>query len=377
MSIVHRFLLRELFVNVGIALSVVLGAFFLIAIALSMGQTRFESIPLWIVIQWTTYQVVANLHLSIPLAVIVGSIFTYGRLVADGEYGALETSGTHPWRVLAPALLVGALGTVALAGLQDRVMPRARLVARKELAEDVLRDLESVLQRGNVLSGRYWKAHWTGRRVADDGSLVLEDLELLEFERDGRVRAHTSAKRAQPSLDPEDDTIRLDLTDLQRAETSGRFGSASRWQMELPFAAIASAKLPRRDNDHRDYEELALRWTRKDEAALLAEDASERDNLEESAREARAAFHQRVAFAASPLLFAFLGAGLGLVMGMRNRAFTFVLGFLIVVAGYYPLMMFGSWLGDEGILPPFLALQTGNFAVLVGGSWLYRRLVRA
>jgi hypothetical protein len=62
-------------------------------------------------------------------------------------------------------------------------------------------------------------------------------------------------------------------------------------------------------------------------------------------------------------------------MRVRHRALTFLIGFLLVVGAYYPLSMIGTGLGDRGVLPPALAPQLANAALLAGTFYCGRRLL--
>jgi lipopolysaccharide export LptBFGC system permease protein LptF len=377
MSIVQRHILRELLGNSLVTMAVVAATFFIVAVALAMGQSRFDSVPLLAVLTWTGWQVVGNVQLAIPLALLVAVLITYGRVAGDGEYDALRTAGVHPLRVALPALVLGAAGSLALAFLLDEVAPTARYVARRELAEDLLRNLDSLLQRSRSLSGPRWKAAWAGRRVDAEGRLVLDRLDLLEYDGDDRLRAHTSAAMARPLFDPDTDALQLELADLKRVERDGLFLSARSFTLDLPFAAFAEARLPRREDDHRSGVELAAKWRRREAEVAWATSRRDREALLADAREARAAFHGRAAAAGSAVLFALFGVVLGLGSRLRNRALTFLVGFLAVIGIYYPLSMLGQWLGGRGSLPPEAAAQLGNVVLASFSIAGLRRLFRS
>jgi lipopolysaccharide export LptBFGC system permease protein LptF len=53
------------------------------------------------------------------------------------------------------------------------------------------------------------------------------------------------------------------------------------------------------------------------------------------------------------------------------------LGFLVVILGYYPLMMVGTTLGNQGALPPAAALWIGNAVLLALITFDARRLLKS
>lgn len=375
MKRLHRHILLELLSNALLTLAVVVCVFFLIALALIMGTSRAEDVPFLVVVEHTAYNAVSTLYLTLPMTVLTACLFTYGRLRADGESTAARVAGIHPWQLCTPAVSLGAAACLLLAWLQDGIMPAASFQARLELRQDLVRNLEGILKRSPGIVEKRWKAKWGRRGEDEDGKLVLFDLELLELDKAGPLKAHTFARTAKPILDPAGSVLTLELADFQRWEAGGREVSMRSLSVNLPLEALSTGQSVNRRDGDRSYEELITRARRKAEYAGLAADGEERARHLADAREASTAFHFRVAFAFSTVLFALLGAGLGLRHGLGNRAVVFIVGFLVVVAVYYPLEMLGSFLAHRGILRPEAALWIGNAVVaLLAGRFVLQAI---
>ncbi len=375
MTRLHRYLLAELFKNSLVTLAVVLFVFFLIALAIVIGRPRAEGIPFHLVVEHTAYNCIATLFLTVPMTVLTATLFTYGRLRADGEFTAIRVAGIHPWRAIVPAVAFGSVATFGLAWLQDEAMPKAALQSRVELTQDLARNIEGILKRSSGVVERSWKARWTDRGQDDDGKLVLFDLELFELRKTGRVKAHTVARFAKPILDRFNEILTFELLDFERWD-DGRYGRAKSFVVSLPLEAITNEQATNRRDRERSYEELLTRATRKRESAAVAS-GGERKKLLEDARESETAWHFRIAFAFSSAFFALFGACLGLHQGLGNRIVVFIVGFLVVVAGYYPIGMVGSVLGERGVVPAWAGTWAGNLALAIVGLVLLRRVVRA
>jgi LPS export ABC transporter permease LptG len=79
----------------------------------------------------------AILVLTIPMAVLLGSLVAIGRLSADHEWEALQSAGRGPWTLLGPLVIHGLLATLVSFYIFSELTPRASYV-RRELQAQVL-----------------------------------------------------------------------------------------------------------------------------------------------------------------------------------------------------------------------------------------------
>ncbi|MBU6376781.1 MAG: LptF/LptG family permease, partial [Bdellovibrionales bacterium] len=77
----------------------------------------------------------------------------------------------------------------------------------------------------------------------------------------------------------------------------------------------------------------------------------------------------------APLAFVLLGIGAGVqpTRSVKSGSSLIAFGVLLI---YYGLLGAGTQLHDSGTLPPFLALQLGNLAILAWGVWVFRKAQR-
>jgi lipopolysaccharide export system permease protein len=75
-----------------------------------------------------------------------------------------------------------------------------------------------------------------------------------------------------------------------------------------------------------------------------------------------------MSMAVGSLLFVFLGAPVGILFARRDFLSAFMTCFLPIIGIYYPLMLFGTNLSKEGLVPPLVSLWMGNLllALLAG-----------
>lgn len=378
MKRLHRYLLSELLQNASLTVVAILAIFFMVALALVLGASRTEGVPFLLVLRHTGFTAVSTLYLTLPLTVLTACIFTYGRARSDGEFTATRVAGIHPWQTIVPAMVLGASCTLALCWLGGGAMPAAHFKGRVELERDLLANLEGLLKRKDKrIVDKSFSAMWKTLRQDKAGHIVLGDLQLIILDKADRTfTERIRARWAKPRLDTVANTLSLELTDLTREDSSGQVFQASQFNITLHLESLGAERKEKGDSDC-TYEELLTRSRRYADQAELAADEEQRDKLREKAREYAAEYHMRIAFAFSAVLFAFLGASLGLWRGTGNRALVFMVGFLLVVCLYYPLEMAGRWLAIDHSVPPVAALWVGN-GVLIGLSgWVFRKVLRA
>lgn len=390
MKLLHRYLLLELVQDAFLTLVTVLALYFMVAMALTLGTSRAENLPVTILLEYTFYQAVANLYLTLPLTVLTASIFTYGRATAEGEFTAIRAAGIHPYQALLPALLLGCVCTFSLAWLQDEVMPAAHFRTRTEITRDVLRNLESLLRRSDKrVQDERWTASWEELAQNERGEMILKDLTVIRLDKQRNPTTTLRASQARPALDDLNKQLTLSLHEVWITEGEQEWPTRMlRMNIALDLESLSSRSTKGKRLDDRSYEELlsGARFAANSAARLEARrpgDPKEAELAERHAkawvkrgRKSRSEYHMRIAFAFAPLIFGFFGAALGLRKALANRALVFLAGFLILVAVYYPLVMFGKWIGTEGYLPPVLALWIGNVAMVAMASWIYRGVVR-
>jgi len=377
MSILHRYLLLELARNAVTFLSVIVAIFFVMSLALMLGRSSTEALPIEIVAGATAFQVVSNLGLIGPLTVLSAAIFTYGRAHAEGEFTAVRVAGIHPWQAIVPAAFVGSLVSFGLIWVQDEAVPDAHFQSRLELRQNVFQHLDSILAgQGREISQRRWNARWKEAVADTEGHMTLLDLLIIRKDKQGRMKSRLLARRAWPIFNEQENRLRLVLESVRTYETDGPAESASRLRIDLDLDELSSGALAARRQSEQSYEQLLTKAAWYRHLAALADGDQERCRLLSKACSSLTRFHGRVASAFSALFFALLGASLGLFRPVRNRALVFLVGFLLVVGFYYPLQQWGRHLALSGAVVPGLALWIGNAAVLILSLGFYWKAMR-
>ncbi len=91
-----------------------------------------KDLSVWIVLELIFLNLAWMVALSVPMAVLVATLLTFGRLTADSEIVAIKTSGVNLLRILIPLMIAAGLLTYVMIQFSDKVLPelnhRSRLL---------------------------------------------------------------------------------------------------------------------------------------------------------------------------------------------------------------------------------------------------------
>ena len=349
MSILQRYLTAALVKN-GLFTFAVLASiismmvFSMVALRESLSFLTFKAL-----LQVAGLLTSTQIQVLIPLTSLTATIWTYSHFQRSGELTAMRGAGVSLRNLILPGMLLGTLSMATLAALQDRVIPEAnysqRIIGKRFLAASIDRFLED--DRRAIQDARF-KCRWS--HVVHDES---RHPSLMEFtvaelgDTPSSPPVFTRAERAEPWIDERDGSLVLELRDL----TYDTIGASDSMRIALDLSAVSEESAPRRKIKHLRYDELFTR--------------ARRFRGRPAGHEALSELHGRAATAASALLFAVLGALLGVVYEMRNRAYVFVVGFLLVLGLNYAPGFVGHALSRNGAVPPGVAMWMGNILTFV------------
>ncbi len=367
------YVLRELLAAFGLLFAIVtaiVGAGLLLQFVTSAPELGFG-----IVAQALLYILPEAFPITLPLSFLVACLLVYGRFSDDNEFLATRMGGIHPWHVVVPAVMVGAFLAVFTVWLNTDVLPWAGL-GKRELRTNQIEQLVASIEKGSATSlplgkklrfsaasraddGAFLDVHITGDREAPKAGVDSSDPGASLF-----AGGEVQAKRAWLWLDRDERALVLKLEDALWV----RQGVQGRWTentFALPLDRLVDAS-PREQNKRISLlsgTELLYRIRRG------SPDAKEQ-------RAVHAELWQRISMGLAPLVFAFLGAPLGLFSARGSRASAFLTGLVIALPVYYPLVRIGENAAREGQLPAPVALLFADVLLAGIGGWLFVRVVR-
>jgi lipopolysaccharide export system permease protein len=370
-------------------------------LGLSVGQIA-RSIPLF---------VPSTLPLTIPATTLFASCVVYGRLSHDNEVVALKAAGVHLYTVVRPALLLGALTTVATAALYHTTIPRTQQQFYAEVLADPEEVLYNMLRRDRCLrhpSLPYilYVKDVQGKRLIDvvvkrrvrvkdpnTGADIWTGYDFVVRMNEARLRVDPAA--GTMSIDP-------DRFVVYEKGAQGTTASAGPIQMDLPDSV--TGKEARQKIATLTWEELPLRIeavrAERDELIqkrdVLARDidyVADPVRREAARHELRGCVYQiegrtrhmrnleaerfaRPALTVSCLVFALIGCPVGVWANRADYLSTFLVCFLPTLLVYYPLFLAGLDLGKSGRVPMPVGCWLADAVMGVVALVLIWRLLR-
>jgi lipopolysaccharide export system permease protein len=102
---------------------------------------------------------------------------------------------------------------------------------------------------------------------------------------------------------------------------------------------------------------------------------NDRPQLKRLVRKLEVARQDKLSLPFASLMFAVLGTPLGIRRHRSGKALGFGIS-ILVIFGYYTLWHSMSILGENGMVPPFVAAWVANVVALMVGLWLTIRASR-
>jgi lipopolysaccharide export system permease protein len=302
--------------------------------------------------------------LTIPMAVLVGTLIGLSRMAADGEVIAVRASGIGLGQFILPVMVFAILGWVATSWMSLSLAPRAsRKLSRMEgglkssqapyeiQPRVFLEQFPNLVVYLEDVSGSHSK--WTGVFIADSTHSEIPKITLAE--------------RGILVSDPKDNRLTLHLergtTHEIDPQNPGRYSvvSFSDTDIPIPMEQPGAAGLERQTP-------LEMSVRRLIETSRTSPDHQTRRN-------ALVELHYRFAIPVASLVLALVGIPLGLFSRKGGKASGVMLTIMLVFV-YYILMALGLSLARQGRIPPALGLWLANAVFALGGTLMLTNLRR-
>lgn len=340
-----------------------------------------------------------TLPYTVPSTVLFAACVVYGRLAADNEITALKAAGIHLGKLLAPALLLGSLMAAGTMALYWDFIPRTHLMMRTKVLNDIEELIYTALKRHGCLRDPkieycMWVRQVQGRRLID---AIFKQRDSVK----GGYRTVARAREARLTYDPVRNVLRADMSYVATYGENDLFSANvtdPSFPIQLPESLLGNYYI-RRPTDLTWSELMERRTTIADEVReaeeyarnppppdpkLTPKEAAEaatawKNLLPVKVRERNGVemeIHLRPSLAIGCLVFALVGAPVGIFFSRSDYLSTFVSCFLPTVVTYYPLLMSGMNLAKEGRMPAAISMWAANVVVGVAAIVLYARLLR-
>ncbi len=333
------------------------------------------------------------LPFTIPAAMLLTVTVVYGRIAGDREVVAAKAAGIHPMSLMWPALLVGMMLSAGSFILTDHVIPWSF----KKIEEHAITLMEDIflerLRTEHQFSDLKHGLHVTVAAV--DGQTLIHP--VFRYVKGTRV-VTIRAEEAQIKLDLEHQqalirmrTGFIDIAGQGRVVFRGEKTEAIRWEREekekkprhLPIAKIegeiSAIELSKDEDGQRQAIEALMAFTNADFGRLVETQAA--GSILQVAQERRffklnTEVHSRYALACSCFFFALLGTPFSIYYGKSQFLTNFLLCFIPIICGYYPLMLGFMTQAKKGSLDPMWCMWVANVLLAIGALIVLRKVIR-
>lgn len=209
MKTIDRYVLREHAGPLAFALAALTSLLLLNYIAKQFGNLVGKGLPWSVIGEFFMLSVPFTMAMTLPMAVLVATLYAFSRLAAENEINALKASGVSMFRVLVPVVFGGALMSVVMIAFNDQILPRANHRLRT-LQADIARKKPTFALKeqviNSVVEGRFYlRAGWI-----DPGSNLMRDVVIYDLS-DPMRRRTIYADSGLMGISPDGRDLRLTL----------------------------------------------------------------------------------------------------------------------------------------------------------------------
>ncbi len=317
------------------------------------------SMPLHLALKIFSFELPGIIVLTFPMSTLLSTLLAFGRLSGNSEIIAFQASGVSFLRLVVPVLIVGLLVSFFTIYVNEGIVPVAKFESRR-LVYEFTHNSKIPATQEHLKISQLTKSGETDYLLYaekfDGEQLALYDVLYVDYE-DGRYVSLTHAEKAnwldnqwiflngETQHFPEGDepivTVKFaqhEMKDITRSPQMLTLSSSQKTTEELTLQELRTL-IKDREEQGRDVNKLLVNY------------------------------YQRFAIPFSCLIFALIGAPLGLQPNRSGSSIGLGLS-IIVIFIYYIVLTIGGAIGQTGLIPPLLAAWLPNLIFGIVGLGL-------
>ena len=316
------------------------------------------------------YQIPGFMVYSFPMSVLLATLLSYSRMSGDGETTALRSCGVSAYRLVLPALVLSLFVTGMTYVFNEAIVPAANWQSRSTLRA-ALNQESLQFKKQDIVYQQYGEMTEENGKTRQglirsfyarsfDGK-EMRGLTVLDFS-EGQIQQILSAESA--IWLPDQDVWKFSKGTTYIVGPDGNYRSILRFDdqnLKLPRAPLDLAQ------EQRSPEEMNIADIRRNIALL-----SQSGNTKEI-RKLEVRLEQKYALPFICVVFAIVGASLGMRPQRTGAAIGFGLSVLIIF-GYYLLLFICGALGQVEFLSPLAAAWMPNLIGVTAGFIILARV---
>lgn len=327
-------------------------------------------LSVWTALQIFGYQIPGFMVYSFPMSMLLSTLLSYSRMSGDGETTALRSCGVSAYRLVLPAIVLSLFVTGMTYVFNEAIVPAANWQSRSTLRA-ALNQENVQFKNQDIFYQQY------GEIEQEDGTtkqgLVrsfyarsfdgkeMRGLTVLDFSQ-GQLQQILAAESAVWLADQ--NVWRFNNGTTYLIGTDGNYRSILRFDdqdLQLPRAPLDLAQ------EQRSAEEMNIADIRRN-IDLLRQSGNTKE-----IRKLEVRLEQKYALPFICVVFAVVGASLGMRPQRTGAAIGFGLSVLIIF-GYYLLLFVCGALGQVEFLSPIAAAWLPNLIGITAGLVILTRV---
>jgi LPS export ABC transporter permease LptG/LPS export ABC transporter permease LptF len=365
-NILDRYIARQFVTFAFLILVGFWAIFFLFHFMDLFDEVRKNHVKGSVVLHFYTFYAPEIVHLIAPLAMLVGTLTTFGILSRRNEITAMKAGGISVYRAAVPVLVVGILGTLVMFVMGEFLLPHTNKVASRDLNEIKGRPPQST---------NYLERRWI---LGSDGRIYNYDY----MSRGGALRTGTATASAETqvslfglSVFDVDETWNLkERLYAKRARwTGGGYELERGWRWSFQGAGPAQFRefgvVRTREVEppnyfiHEEPPTDAMRFLE------LRSHIASMEALNVDVARLKVQLHRKLAFPLVCLIMTLIGIRFSFTVGQRGALYGIGLSIFIGILYWMCLNLFEA-MGNYAWLPPLVAAWAPNFLFASGGAYM-------
>jgi len=316
-----------------------------------------RGMPLYIAAQVFVYKMPSVVVYIFPMATLLATLLAFGRLSSSSEIVAFRAGGISLYRMLIPVLVFGFTISLITFSFYEVVVPQSEKAAKDLMVESSARHTPKIQDNvlvPEIVHGKLTRMFYASKLKGN----IMEGVVVQEFS-DNRLSQIINAKEAK--WEKEKDTWLFKDGTIYLISEDGEYKHTIKFKEQRMTIKYSPADFY---IGERKPEEMNMRELSK-YIALKTKMGTDTADL-------KIQFHLKGAIPFACLVFALLGAPLGL--SPQRSASSIGLGIsVLIIFFYYVLTFMFMAIGELKLLSPFIAAWAPNIIIAgLGGFILYR-----
>ena len=331
-------------------------------------------LPIELAIKSLIYSLPSFLVLSFPMAVLLSTLLSYGKLSANSELIALKSLGITTSRFITPAIAISIFMTGLTFYFNDNLVPASNKLAESTLRSGMGSSFDKEKGRNNIIFSR------KGSRIDSSTNKptkvntflthifyasrfennAMNEVTVLDFSREN-IKQILTANSAV--FDKENSAWIFKNGSIVSIDSIGQTTNVRFEKYTYPFVEgpLDLAKVPK------DASDMSLK------EALEAERIYKKIGNLKEIRKIQVRIQEKFTLPCACLVFGLIGSIIGSQSNLRSsKSQGFGLSVILILVYYVMSFVFSSF-GVKGLLPPIIAAWFPVLFSLSGGFYFLRR----